>query len=160
MSHNFLKIKQSLIHGNGIFTNRNIFKGDVFYTVPMQKVFDSPVSKCAKISKNKWVCDDEVLNWVNHSCRSNTRLDTSRKVPMLVALEDIEIGDEIVVDYNLTETGGELVSSTSGEILNHSDPREIVVVFDLKPLESHIVPSTPREPRMINVIGKIMILMY
>jgi SET domain-containing protein len=106
MENNFLKIKKSLVHGNGIFTEKNIIKGEIFYTVPVEKLSSYPVKRWAKINNNKWVCDGNVLNFVNHSCEPNTKLDISKEQPFLIALENIKNGDEITVNYDLTETEG------------------------------------------------------
>lgn len=95
----------SQIDGIGIFTNKDIKKDDAFYEVPMNFLLNKPKPKCAHIGNNIWVLDEEVLNYVNHSCSPNSTLDISAK-PRLIARRDIKSGEEITVDYNQTETGG------------------------------------------------------
>jgi len=99
---NFEK-KFSKIHGVGIFAKRKILKSACFYKVPLNNVCKKPKAKCARISDDKYVFDGEVLNWVNHSCEPNSRLDVSGKNPLLIAIRGILPGEEIVVDYNKTE---------------------------------------------------------
>jgi len=104
---------KSKINGTGIFANGNIKKGDPFYVIPTDCVFDEPKSKLAYIGKNKWVSDEKALNYANHSCDSNAILDISDK-PCLIAKRDISPEEEITVDYNLTEKEGRKVPCTCG----------------------------------------------
>jgi len=97
-----LEKQKSKIDGVGIFTNKKIDKGDVFYIIPLSKTYNSAKPKCAKIGERLWVCDEEVLNFVNHSCEPNSILSLD-KTPCLIAKRDVEVGEEITVDYSLTE---------------------------------------------------------
>lgn len=105
---NFLIKKKSSIHGIGIFTEQDIKKNAVFYEVPMELISNEPKAKWAHIGKNRWVSDEEVLNYINHSCDSNSKLDIS-DLPRLIAKRDIKSGEEITVNYNETEKKGEKV---------------------------------------------------
>jgi hypothetical protein len=105
LSHN-LVIRKSKIHGKGVFTTCPIKKKTGFYKVPLKKIFNEPRSKCAFIGKNRWVCDNKVLNWINHSCEANALLDLSNDPPILIATKDIHRGEEITCNYNKTEIGG------------------------------------------------------
>ena len=100
--------KKSNIHKSGIFTTKSIEKGKIFYEVPAECILNRPKSKCAHIGKNTWVSDEKVLNYVNHSCDSNSILDITNK-PKLIAKREIKSGEEITVDYNKTEIKGEKV---------------------------------------------------
>lgn len=97
--------KKSNINGIGIFTTKFLHKNIVFYEVPINFISNKPKSKCAYIGKNKWVLDENVLNYVNHSCEPNSILDISGQ-SKLIAKKDIEAGEEITVDYNETEKNG------------------------------------------------------
>jgi acyl-CoA thioesterase I len=99
---NFLIKKKSSIHGIGIFTEQDIKKDTVFYEVPMEQISKKPKPKWAHIGKNRWVSDEKVLNYINHSCDSNSNLDIS-DLPRLIAKRDIKSGEEITVYYNKTE---------------------------------------------------------
>lgn len=100
--------KKSSIHGIGIFTEQDIKKNVVFYEVPMDLISNDPKERWAHIGKNRWVSDEKVLNYINHSCDSNSRLDIS-DLPKLIAQRDIKAGEEITVNYNETEKNGEKV---------------------------------------------------
>ncbi|MCX6811907.1 MAG: SET domain-containing protein-lysine N-methyltransferase [Candidatus Berkelbacteria bacterium] len=97
--------KKSNIHGIGIFTTEHIGKNSVFYVIPINSIFNKPKSKCAYVGRNSWVSDEEVLNYVNHSCEPNSILDISDK-PRLIAKRDIKKNEEITVDYSRTEKNG------------------------------------------------------
>jgi SET domain-containing protein len=101
----FLEKRKSKIDGFGVFTKKPILKGEMFYVVPVNKVSSIPVKMFAMIGDNRYVNDEVVLNWVNHSCNANTRLDLSGQL-RLVALRNIEVDEEIACDYNETEIGG------------------------------------------------------
>lgn len=105
----YLIIKKSKIHRKGVFTTSQIKKKIGFYKIPLKKIFNEPRSKCAFIGKNRWVCDNKVLNWTNHSCEANTLLDLSSEPPVLVAKRDIQPGEEITCNYNRTEKNGKKV---------------------------------------------------
>lgn len=98
--------KKSKIHRFGIFTKKKIKKGEVFYKILINKTYKKPKDRCAYIGKNKWIYDNKVLNWINHSCNANTVLHIKRSLPILIAKKNIEAGEEITCDYNLTEIGG------------------------------------------------------
>ncbi len=98
--------KSSEINGTGIFTDTFIRGGDVFYKVPLDSVASTPHPHWARIAPDKYANDEQVLNWVNHSCDPTAILDISTEAPTLVAARNIEKNQEISVDYNRTEVGG------------------------------------------------------
>ncbi|MCL5011931.1 MAG: SET domain-containing protein-lysine N-methyltransferase [Patescibacteria group bacterium] len=102
----FLEKRKSNIHGIGVFTKRPISSGEVFYIIPLSKTLSEPKDRIAYIGDNTYVDDDEVLNWVNHSCDPNSDLNISEAPPALVAKRNISKGEEITVDYNKTEIRG------------------------------------------------------
>ncbi len=110
----FLRKKKSKIHGFGIFTTRKIKKGEVFYKVPLRTIYKEPKSRCAYIGNGRFVSDERVLNWVNHSCEPNTILDIKKKIPTLKAKRDITVGEEITCNYNLTEINGVKIQCKCG----------------------------------------------
>lgn len=99
---------ESKIHGKGIFARTKIKEGEVFYFVPLGSFSEVPKSRWAYIGKNLWISDEEVLNYVNHSCNPNSILDISDN-PILIAKKEILKGEEVTVDYTLTEKGGKKV---------------------------------------------------
>lgn len=109
-----LFVAPSAINGSGVFTKRKILADEIFYQVPLDVIFNQPVPHCAKIGDQKWVSDERVLNFVNHSCDPNMKLIITTSPPVLQALRDIEVGEEIVCDYLETEDGEEKNKCTCG----------------------------------------------
>jgi SET domain-containing protein len=107
---------KSPIHGEGIFSKEFIPKGASFYLVPLTEISHEPVIKSARINQDTWISDKEVLDFVNHSCDPNSKLDVSSDQPSLVALRDIHLNEEITCDYDLTEREGKKVTCTCGSI--------------------------------------------
>jgi len=101
-----LERKRSKIHGYGIFTKRPIYRGETFYYIPLADLSYRNYKRYAYIGNGQYVSDTKVLNWVNHSCNPNVRLDINRPDPVLVALRDIQAGEELVCNYDATEEVG------------------------------------------------------
>jgi SET domain-containing protein len=97
----FLVKKKSEIHGIGIFTTKPIMKGVSFYKIPMNIISEVPKLHWACL-EGKWVSDEKVLNFVNHSCDSNSQILNHK----LIAIKDIEKDEEITTNYNETELNG------------------------------------------------------
>ena len=76
---NILVKRKSKIHGKGIFTLKNIKKGKMFYSIPINKLSNLPRRRWAYIGKGKWIKDNKVLNWINHSCGANSKLNINIK---------------------------------------------------------------------------------
>ena len=98
-----LKVSKSKIHGMGTFADKAIFKGELFYEIPIGISSKKPKEKWARIG-DRYVCDEKILNFVNHSCEPNSFIDLV--IPALLAIKDISVGEEITVDYNRTELDG------------------------------------------------------
>lgn len=99
--------KKSKIHGKGIFSICKIKKSRVFCRIKLNKIYFSSKRRCAYIGKGRWVSDN-VLNYVNHSCNPNAKLILAKN-PYLKSVKLINAGDEITVNYNLTEKKGRKV---------------------------------------------------
>ena len=107
---NYLIKQRSKIHGLGIFTIRDIKKDEIFYYAPLRKISHQSRPKYAFIGNDTWISDKKVLNFVNHSCEPDTIFDISDKKPKLIAKRNIHSGEEITVNYNKTELGGNKVA--------------------------------------------------
>ncbi|MDX2029797.1 MAG: SET domain-containing protein [Blastocatellia bacterium] len=64
--------------GNGLFTSREILKGDTVYLL------------------DYWSAEIMPMHMTNHSCEPNSRFNDAGE---LIALRDIEMGEEITYDY-------------------------------------------------------------
>ena len=106
VENSILEKRKSNINGMGIFTTQPVAKDTEFYVIPLAIVYNEPLPRCARIADNKYVHDDAILNWVNHSCNPNTILDIDRPDPVLKAIRDISGEEEISVNYNRTEVQG------------------------------------------------------
>lgn len=103
-----LKLVDSSINGKGIKTSAAIPNNTEFYWVSVHDVSDQPVSHWAHIN-GVWFADPTILNWVNHSCESNTEIILIEGQPVLRSTRDIRLDEEITCDYNRTEIDGERV---------------------------------------------------
>ncbi len=86
-----------------------MLQNKIFYTVPVNDLKSSPSSNFIRISKGVFVNDPLVLNFINHSCSPNSKLTITQKGVFLESIRVINVGEEITIDYNLTEEMGELV---------------------------------------------------
>ncbi len=98
-----LERKKSSIHGFGIFTKERIYLEKKFYSVPLTDVRNSPAKRLAKVSTNLFVNDPKILNWVNHSCDANSEIIFDQKGIFLKSKREIQVGEEITLDYCNTE---------------------------------------------------------
>jgi SET domain-containing protein len=104
-----LEVKKSQIHGKGVFALQEIHADKFFYSVPMDDLHKTPAPSLARISKNAFVNDPKVLNFVNHSCDPNCELVINQKGVFLRSIKLITKGGEITLDYTLIEEQNELV---------------------------------------------------
>ena len=110
----FLQKKKSQLHGFGVFTSIKIHPNSEFYLVPMGGLLSSPAPRAARIATGKFINDEKVLNWVNHSCEANSELSIQQNKIVLRSLREIAPGEEITVDYTLTEEKNNLVQCKCG----------------------------------------------
>lgn len=103
----------SKIHGFGIFAKRIIVKGDEYYKMPTKLISNIPIAKWVHFN-GKWYFDDDVMNWVNHSCDPNSEIVMLNGGLAMLSLRDIEAGEELTCNYNKTEIGGCAVACTCG----------------------------------------------
>ena len=110
----FLVKKKSPIHGYGIFSSVKIPRGMDFYLVPLNRISSTPAPRLARIAPEIYVSDEKVLNWVNHSCESNSELILEQNKVVLRSKRVISAGEEITLDYYLTEEQKKLVPCSCG----------------------------------------------
>jgi SET domain-containing protein len=101
-------IKKSRIHGKGIFASKKINRGEIVFILKGRivhwKVKDQKTSLYGPnwigITKEKWLDVKSPGVYLNHSCNPNCGIKGKIQV---VALKNIDEGEEITIDYSITE---------------------------------------------------------
>ena len=112
-------IRDSKIHGKGVFAEEFIPKGEVIWYWTGREMTDEEFSKLDKKeqeklkhysyrSKNtgKWYLSEDDIEFLNHSNDANSteQIDEKSGAGTLVAKRDIQAGEEITQDYREFET--------------------------------------------------------
>lgn len=95
-------IKNSKIHGKGVFANKNFKKGEVVVKYINKKLTQEEYNNLSEKEKHYTFFVDETwflslppARYVNHSCNSNTNPIGKCDI----AIRDIKKGEEITGDY-------------------------------------------------------------
>lgn len=104
-----LYVSNSGIHGSGIFTKKDIDRGDTIFILKGKRF--QKINKTIKdtlgnpnwvgIKKNTWINPAGMFEFINHSCGPNMGIKGS---VTFVALRNIKAGEELTFDYSITET--------------------------------------------------------
>jgi 3-methyladenine DNA glycosylase AlkD len=110
-------IKDSKIHGKGVFANKNFKKGEVVIKWYPRKVSKEEINKLSTYEKKNIIyLDGEYLlmqepeNKINHSCKPNTKV----KDFCDIAIKSIKKGEEITSDYTTNLPEGEILTCNCG----------------------------------------------
>ena len=98
-----LKRQASRINGLGICCSSHILKGNIIYCTKNFMKLQKAVYGSVKCYDNLHVYEPTILRWINHSCKSNSRIYFDGIEITVVAMNDIIPGDEITCDYLDTE---------------------------------------------------------
>ncbi len=98
----------SKIEGMGVTAGEDIKRGDVIQRIKGEARFLSVKNKedslmypnWIGVGKNKWIEPDYPNQFLNHSCDPNAGIQGKVTI---VALKDIKEGEEITIDYAITE---------------------------------------------------------
>lgn len=107
MDNSKVIVKDAGKFGKGVFVNFKISKGEVIaefdgpiyewdYTGWNQELYDHVI----QFEEKKWRDSKGIARWINHSCNPNCGIKELFKV---TAMRDIEAGEEITWDYEMTE---------------------------------------------------------
>lgn len=106
-----LIIRSSALHGAGVYATHSIAKGThiLEYTGPRLSTrqtdgmyADSEVTYLFGMDGGKTVIDGfGMAAFVNHSCRPNCETDQIKGRILIIAVRDIEPGEELTYDYNI-----------------------------------------------------------
>ena len=112
-----ISVRQSDIHGHGVYATRRIKKGTriIEYTgerIPDENIEDDNGSSHTfyfALSNGKVI--DPAVNggndarWINHSCEPNCEAIEDRNRVFIYAIRDIQPGEELFYDYSLQVDG-------------------------------------------------------
>ncbi len=100
----------SKVHGKGVFSKKNLKKGETAFIAKGKLVKFFVHSKkdslfgpnWMSISKNLWLNpnEDNPLSFVNHSCEPNLGI---KGAVTFVAIRNIQAGEELTIDYSILE---------------------------------------------------------
>jgi SET domain-containing protein len=137
-----LIVKDSEIHGLGVFACREFHSGETILVIDDSRVVDDehPLSHeageykhhCDYLKDGKVVLMQPPERYINSSCSPNSYVKTIRDERQVIALISIAEGEEITFDYIINCHGGEVWECNCGS----QNCRGIIVssYFDL-PLE-------------------------
>jgi len=101
-------IGKSKIHGSGIILNRNVKKDETIFVFRGNEIVclngDWPHgSNRLQVGYAKWIepYPGSAGNYLNHSCSPTAGVHGKNKI---VAMRDLKEGEEITIDYALSET--------------------------------------------------------
>jgi SET domain-containing protein len=109
-----LIVRQSRIHSYGCYTDRRIRKGTLVVEYVGERMSNEqaddlydpyPNTYLFGLDGGKRIIDGYgVAAFVNHSCDPNCETDQIRNKMWIIALRDIEPGEELTYDYNLYDS--------------------------------------------------------
>lgn len=104
-----ISVAASRVHGKGIFAAEDIAKGEKIQYIQGRRVRTSNRKKPDKnvmatwfgVGRNLWIDPGSTpFRYLNHSCYPNAAITGTKT---LVALEKIAVGQEITIDYSMTD---------------------------------------------------------
>ncbi len=102
-----VKLEENGKFGKGIFAIEHINKGEVIasfdgeiYGWDDDRWTDELYDHVIQFEERKWRDSNGIARWINHSCEPNCGIKNLFDV---VAMRDIEAGEEITWDYEMTE---------------------------------------------------------
>lgn len=109
-------VKESSIHGKGIFANEKIRNGDIILQFDDSRIIDekNPLNPehgehehhCDYLAGGKIILLKSPERYINHSCTPNTYIKWIEGKRYLLARRNLKQGEEICVDYCIDSSGG------------------------------------------------------
>ncbi len=113
-----LEVRDSIIHGKGVFTTAHVPKHSVISRVNMvREVTDEyPLDPdkgelehhCHWYPDGTTALVGEPHRYLNHSCEPKVFLYTINKVCYLMVMRDIQEDEELTLEYSVTDFGGQV----------------------------------------------------
>ncbi|MET4520074.1 SET domain-containing protein [Bradyrhizobium sp. I1.7.5] len=95
-------VGRSKINGFGLFSRKTITRGNVIEKLE-GVVYPKATKRTIQIDRNRHLCS-EYIDFINHCCRPNARLQVESGGIVLIAIEEIGCDkDEVTIDYNCSE---------------------------------------------------------
>ena len=149
-----LEVRDSIIHGKGVFTTTHIPKHSVICKVNIvREVTDeNPLDPskgelehhCYWYPDGTMVLVGEPYRYLNHSCEPNVVHYTVNRVSYLLAMRDIQEDRELTIDYGLATFGGKVWDCKCGSpnclgyhtvgFVNMSESRQMQRLLYLDPI--------------------------
>lgn len=114
----YVIVGASIIHGFGVFANRDFAENDVILSIddsrivddvnPLRPEFDEHDYHCDYLANGKVVLMQSPERHINSSCAPNSYIKTINGGRKVVARRDIRSGEEITYDYIIDADGGGL----------------------------------------------------
>ncbi len=107
-------VKDSAIHGKGIFTSAFIPKGEIIMVIEGEMILEDECIRREEEEDNVYIFwngdtyidtkDTDKIKYINHSCDySCSVLERDEKSLYLAAQRDLNIGEELTIDYGYEE---------------------------------------------------------
>lgn len=113
-----IEIRDSIIHGKGVFTTEHVSRHSVIDRVnvvreitnehPLDPSRGELYHHCHWYPDGTTVLVDEPYCYLNHSCEPNTTYYTINKVSYLMAMRDIQEDEELTLEYSLVNFTGQI----------------------------------------------------
>ncbi len=110
----YIFVSNSVIHGNGLFTSRDIARGTPLMRISGE-VINGDECQRREVQENNvyifWNGDDcfidtsftDKIKYINHKCDYNCDISEIDSQLVLVAARDIASGEELTIDYGYEE---------------------------------------------------------
>ena len=86
------------VNGKAVFIKRPFKKDEIIHKLSGQKLY-APTKFSIEIDNNMHILDKYGC-WINHSCNPSTKIENQS----VIALRDLEVGEELTFDYNENES--------------------------------------------------------
>lgn len=113
--YDFIIVKESSLHGKGIFTKLPLNKGEIILTIEGEQIDAKECMRREEKENNVYIFwkDDNTfidasktdkIKYINHSCDYNCYIDEDESGNLvLIASRDISEGEELTIDYGYEE---------------------------------------------------------
>lgn len=102
-----IEVKGSNIHGKGVFATEGISKGQVIFEIDDSNIIEDPTAvpeaerDYIDTFDGKYVLWPAPERYINHSCEPNVYLKTIDGIRKVIAMKNIQAGEELFFDYRI-----------------------------------------------------------